>query len=210
MNSEIKSHIKKLGDAFDKFPWHDANAYAAFLAQTYYYTSHTSRILALAGARFDLDSNSVHQRFLNHAAEEMHHERMADKDVKALGFTLKDFPEFPSTRSFYQVHYHTIDRVGPWSIFGYIVALEGLAAERGTEVYNRIKSFHGEKASTFMKVHAAEDIEHMKEAEKQLEALPPGEIGNVIAHLETSCFLYTAIMQESIAYGAHMKIKKAV
>jgi hypothetical protein len=32
----------------------------------------------------------------------------------------------------------------------------------------------------------------------------------VIAHLETSCFLYTAIMQESIAYGAHMKIKKAV
>ncbi len=196
---KVNDKIAELVESVEQVPWRDKKATAAFLAQTYYYSRHTTRVLALAGSRFDFDNHNVHQRFIRHCAEEMNHERLADRDLASLGYSLKDFPEFPSTRAFYQTHYHTIEHVSPWSIFGYIVALEGLAVAKGEWLYNEIRQHHGEKAASFMKVHAADDIEHVKEAEKILASLPPGEMKNVEQHLETTCFLYRAMLGEVAA-----------
>ena len=51
--------------ATDRFPWEERAAYADWLAQTYYYVRHTTRLIASAAARFPIDErgNSLHHRF---------------------------------------------------------------------------------------------------------------------------------------------------
>ena len=95
------ANIKQLSHAIDQVRWEDKQVYGNWLAQTYYYTRHTTRMLSLAGSYFYEDEQKLHERFLTHAGEEMNHELISLGDLKKLGFTLKDFPELPSTRSFY-------------------------------------------------------------------------------------------------------------
>ena len=102
----------------------------------------------------------------------MSHEILALRDLKQLGLSLEQYPEFPSTRSFYQTQYYMIEHVSPWSFWGYILMLEGLALTKGPWMFNEIKQHHGEKAGSFVKVHAAEDVGHMAEAERAMQSLP--------------------------------------
>ena len=205
---EMQKKIKELGDSVEKVPWENKKVYGAFLAQTYYYVLHSTRILASAAGRFGFEAETIHKRFIKHAAEEMNHEHLATRDIKNLGFKLEDFPEFASTRAFYQVHYQTIEHTSPWSVMGYIAMIEGLAVDRGSWLYEKVKNAHGEKTGGFMKIHAAEDVEHVHEVEKILLALPEHEQANVLRHFETSCFLYRSILAEATAFGSSQKTAK--
>jgi thiaminase len=170
--------------------------YGAFLAQTNYYVSHSTRLLALAASRFRFSEEQLHRRFIKHATEEMSHETLALRDLKNLGFSLRQFPEFPSTRAFYQTQYYMIEHVSPWSFWGYILMLEGLAVTNGAWLYNEIKQHYGEKAGSFVKVHAAEDVGHMAEAEKAMESLPERERPLVIEQIANSCFYYCSMLEQ--------------
>ncbi len=190
------AHIKQLSYAIDQVKWEDKQVYGNWLAQTYYYICHSTRLLALAGSYFQQNEQKLHERFLTHAGEEMNHELIALADLKKLGFTLSDFPELPSTRSFYQTSYYAIERITPWAFYGYILALEGLAVAKASELFERVGNVHGKNTGTFLKVHAADDQEHVKQALEMLEQVPKDHLKAVLEHFETSVFNYCAILKQ--------------
>lgn len=197
MNKErIQFHIDRLAKQIENVDWQDKRIYGAYLAQTYHYVQRSTRMLALAAARFPLEQNKVHQRFLKHISEENHHERLAEHDLKALGFQVSDFSESAPLRAFYQVQYYNIEHVSAWSIMGFILALEGLAVTKGQWLYEMIARLHGPKTGAFLKVHAAEDIEHFDQACSLIEGLSENEIAEIERALETSCYLYGAMLRE--------------
>ena len=51
MLHELQGHLNELGRAVEATPWHDKAVYGGFLAQTNYYVSHSTRLLALAASR---------------------------------------------------------------------------------------------------------------------------------------------------------------
>src|SRR5215813_8139137 len=102
MFRELQVHLSELSRVIQNVPWHIKAVYGAFLAQTYYYVNHSTRLLALAASRFKSSEEPIHRRFIKHATEEMSHEILALRDLKHLGLSLDNYHEFPSTRAFYQ------------------------------------------------------------------------------------------------------------
>jgi thiaminase len=198
---ELQIYLHELDRAFRATPWRDKSVYGAFLAQTNYYVSHSTRLLALAASRFRFSEQQLHRRFIKHATEEMSHETLAQRDLKHLGLSLAQFPEFPATRAFYQTQYYMIEHVSPWSFLGYIVMLEGLAITKGPWLFDEIKQHHGEKAASFIKVHAAEDVEHMADAEKAMQSLPEQERPLVVEQIASSCFHYCTMLQQCATHA---------
>jgi hypothetical protein len=78
--------------------------------------------------------------------------------------------------------------------------LEGLALTKGPWLFNEIKQHHGEKAASFVKVHAVEDVGHMAEAEKALQSLPDLERPIVIDQIAHSRFFYCSMLQQCAAH----------
>lgn len=192
----MQKRIDQLSECIDSVDWEDKRIYAAYMAQTYYYVRHSTRLLALAGGLMPFEHQAGHLRFMKHIGEEESHERLAEHDVKALGFTLNDFPELPSIKAFYQVQYYTVEHVSPWGLLGYIVALEGLAVGKGGTLHELVSKKFGTKAAAFLKVHAAEDIEHLEKAYQMVESLPSKEVQAIEENLELSCHLYEVMLRD--------------
>ncbi|MBK9294409.1 MAG: hypothetical protein IPM57_08175 [Oligoflexia bacterium] len=55
--------LKKLEKITDNFPIEDKDIYALWLAQTYYFVCHSTRLLAHGAALFDFDHNTYHYRY---------------------------------------------------------------------------------------------------------------------------------------------------
>ncbi|UXY15181.1 iron-containing redox enzyme family protein [Chitiniphilus purpureus] len=60
--------------------------YGIYMLETYHYTSHNARNQALVGIRNDIESLPYIKFCLEHAAEEVGHERMALHDIRSIGF----------------------------------------------------------------------------------------------------------------------------
>ena len=78
---EIEAQISSIMDAFLRVPWHEKRAYGDYLAQTFYYVSHATRVLALAAARCRLTEEPMHKQFLKGIQEEKNHEILALRDL---------------------------------------------------------------------------------------------------------------------------------
>jgi hypothetical protein len=97
----LTQSLKLMINACEDFPWRQANCYADLMAQTHWYTRRTTRILGLAAVHFKHDCDQLHSRFLQHAAEEKGHEKIALNDIRHLGYDLNDFNESPLTMALY-------------------------------------------------------------------------------------------------------------
>jgi thiaminase len=199
----VNNELKQVSKNVQAFPWNSADAYAAWLAQTYYYVSHSTRLLALSAALFPLNANQLHRRFLQHTREESAHEVLAERDLKALGYSLKDFPEFPETAAFYQTQYYQIEHVDPISFFGYILFLEGLATQVASWATKEIERIYGEKTATFLKVHGEEDDDHIEKAFENLKNLTEEQLQLIRKSFEISSALY----QASLSRAAQQAVK---
>ncbi len=176
------------------FPWEDADAYANWCAQTYYYVSHSTRLLALCAALTPLGRNDYHYRFAKHLKEESGHENLALKDVASLKFKVDEFPQLPETRAFYQTQYFYIEHVHPFAFFGYIMMLEGAAAKIGPQICARTEKAHGAHCQNFIGVHSEDDQQHIKDAFHLVNKMSPVEIDQVHENFIASCVHYLAIM----------------
>ena len=191
------------------FPWQNREAYAHYLAQTYYYVSHSTRLLAAAASRFSAQDEALHRRYLEHTTEEKSHHLLALHDLKALGGTTVEFPELAITSAFYESQYYKVDRQDPTALLGYILALEGYAVSQGTRVYKIVSEKFGKPASTFIKVHSEDDPDHLDKAFASLTSLRTEQLEHVTKNLKQSCYLLGGILNEC-AQAAHMSpLKKA-
>lgn len=151
------------------YPWEEKEFVCDFLAQTFYYVSHSEKLLALAIAR--LNDSGLAKRFKEHLSEEHNHELLAVNDLKRLKSNLANHKECPQTRTFYECQYYKIEHQNPLALMGYILFLEELAAKEGSYIHDLIKKKHG-VSSTFLKVHGEEDLDHVAKARELIFDLP--------------------------------------
>lgn len=196
METKIKQNIVKLSNSFETVQWTDKEKYANYLAQSYYYVRHSTRILSLAASRFSLDDSTSHQRFLKHTVEENNHEKLLLMDLKQLGKDISSYPEQSPVRAFYQIQYYMIEHISASSCLGFILALEGLAVQKGGWFYDLISKTFGEKTGSFLRVHAKEDIEHFANAIDLVMKMSEKDKKDILVAMETSCYLFERMILE--------------
>ncbi len=205
VRSEVEQHIQMTEKALKAFPWTDREAYALWVAQTYYFVQHSTRLIALAAARSGFDVPEIHNRFLQHVGEEKGHEKLCLLDLKSLGKDIKDLPEMPATASMYQTQYYWTEHENGPSFLGYVLALETLAARFGGDIKVRLEKEFGPKAAHFMRVHAEEDVAHVDQALEKIESLPPQYQASVMKNLQNSFTYYAQMLDQCAAFAKSEK-----
>lgn len=176
------------------YPWEKPEFYAAWLAQSYYYTSRSSRLLLMASAHCDLTQNILHRRFSIHATEEKGHDRLALRDMNELGFDLKDIPELPITTAFYSSQFYKVQNESPESLMGWVLPLEGIAVEFGRSIRDRLKT--QDRPTRFLDIHVDEDSEHVLNAFKSIQDLDNSCQTRVLQNMDFTKALYLGILNE--------------
>lgn len=190
------SSVDKMVEAFKNYPWENKNAYAEFLAQTYYYVCHSTRLLAAAAGRFSQEDQAFHKRFLKHTEEENSHELLAKRDLENLGFNIADFPEGAHTRTMYEIQYYKIEHLDPAALMGYILALETMAGRVLGPVKERLIEFYGKDCARFIQVHADEDPGHIEKALAVVEGLREHRHKAIDNNLEQSAICYIDMLHD--------------
>ena len=199
MKAFFDEAVKPMVQIFEQFPFEQARPYGCMLAQTYFYVRHSTRLLARSASRFNSDLEPLHVRFGQHMAEEKSHHLLAEHDIRGLGLSLSEFPELPSTKSFYECQYYKSTDLDPTLLFGYILALEGIMVISGKQVYQRAVDSHGHKAVSFLKVHAEEDIGHLDSALKVISSLTPAQQEGIKSNFNQTVFLFTQMLCQAKA-----------
>lgn len=191
----------------DKFKWEDPAHLAAWSAQTFYYTSHITRIMSLCAAQTNVNNNKLHQFFIHHLKEEMNHQLLALGDVKKLGYDIDEIPEFPSTRIFYETQYYKGLR-NPISFYGFGLMLELLSITAGKTAYQRVKKANLE--SNFLKIHVVDDESHAPQVEKILEGISDVDKAEIANNLIQSAYTYELVFKDCDDFANNrLKIKMA-
>lgn len=191
--------IKYMEGVCLELPWENKGAYADWLAQTYFYTRHATRVLAKAAYKCRIEEEPLHKIFLKGINEEKDHERMATSDISHVGLRLEHFKEYAETSAYYQTLYHLIDYNGPYALLGYFVTLEGLGAIGSDKLYDRIVNTHSEAAASFVKVHARIDTRHFAEGIARLNSLNKQQLEIVNHGLDLSTELYCNMIRKVTA-----------
>jgi len=183
----------------NEFPWADRIAYADWLAQTYYYVHHSTRLLAAAAARFPTDNrgDALHHRFGAHMREEQKHERLCVHDLRVLGSSVAEFPERHATRMFYEPQYFKIEHRDPTALLGYILVLEVLgAAGDGRALMATLAEAHGDNSLSFVKLHCEEDPDHIEKGFAVIEECTPAQIELISENAWQTAYGYAAMLRE--------------
>jgi hypothetical protein len=181
-------------DYFRTLDFTNADLYANWLAQTYYFVSHSVRLSALGASRLDVD-HPLSKRMVAHTREEAGHHLLAKRDIEALGRKLDDFPQFGVTSAFYQAQYYVVLFEDPAHLIGQILMLEAVSVELGAWMYDLVRDKFGDDASRFVKVHAQEDQDHVQHALAAVRALPPAQQQGVAKNFRQACEMYSLILR---------------
>lgn len=176
------------------FPWTVKDAYLGWLVQTYEYALNSTRILAMTGGKMPADKTPFANRFITHAAEEKGHERLLENDVRSFGLDIRKLPVITEAKAFHQSLYYWFGFGNPVGMFGWVLALEGFAVRNVPEMYEVCLKQFGPKATTFLKVHAQEDEDHLRKAFDSISHFTPEENGLVASTLVQYAELYGMIL----------------
>jgi len=198
MKATFDKSVADLSRVIDRFPWTERAAYAEWLAQTFYYVRHSTRLLAAAAARFSFDAagSSLHHRFAAHMAEEKKHELLAIHDLKQLDLSIDSFPERDSTRMFYEPQYYKIEHQDPIVLFGYILPLEALGPTCGARIIDQVTGVFGQKCASFVRVHAEDDISHLEKAFASLDGISEVHRRLVEQNMRQSTYSYLQMLSD--------------
>ncbi len=188
--------------------WEEPRVYAEWLAQTYHYAAFSTRIIGLAACHFDYHRDDLHHKFLDHAREEKHHEKILPVDLKNLGYALEQFRPSESAKILFQNQYYWIQNVNPISVYGYFLYLEGLAVDFGPKIYERLKKAHPEKASRYLKVHVEEDQGHVDGHYNFIDKLDHSQQLLIEENLMQTSFVYRQFLKEIESNSQSQVIKK--
>lgn len=208
MLPSYKMSVASMSNTLRNYPWDNKLAYAEYLAQTYYYICHSTRLLAASAARFSQEDQSLHKRFLKHTDEENSHELLALRDLQKLGFNIKDFPEMAQTKTFYEIQYYKIEHCDPAALMGYILALETVAGNDLKWLKEKITALYGAECAKFIQVHADEDPDHVEKALMVVEGLKESRLVHINMNIEQSAICFNDMLNacKSRATGG---VKKA-
>jgi hypothetical protein len=193
----LSKAVYLITNSYESMPWDNSEFYANYLAQTFYYVRHSTRLLALSASRLSYqDQQGLHLRFLKHLGEEANHEQLVLNDLKNLGYTPKDFQELLMTKLFYESQYYKIEHQSPLALMGYILYLEVLAQNICPPLSKIIINVYGSKVASFLLIHGNEDPQHVAEAQKVLSDIDPDSLKIITENLEQSSYAFNLIVRE--------------
>jgi pyrroloquinoline quinone (PQQ) biosynthesis protein C len=164
--------------------------YKFWLSQTYYQTKWSNQALRfIAQNSNNIDSKN---RWLEHAKEEAGHHLDAKRDLQKLGGNLNQYEELHETKAIYQRQWFIAKHVSPEACYGWILALEGLAAKIPREYINGLILEHGEESMSFVIEHTTEDIEHLEKALQMVSSFK--DQSTIIENLKTSTYFYKSML----------------
>ena len=181
--------------AVDNMDIKNIRIYGNYLAQTFYYVSHSTRLLAFAAGTMKREQENHFRRFIRHIAEESAHEVLAEKDLSDLGLKPHDFLQLPETRALWESQYYKVLHESPLSFMGYIIALEYFASSHLPSFLKKLEAIYGTKARRFIKLHAEEDPDHIEKALVLTESLPKVEQDLIYVNLKQTALTYTAMVE---------------
>jgi pyrroloquinoline quinone (PQQ) biosynthesis protein C len=169
--------------------------YTAYLRETYHLVRHTSRMLALGGARIGDDRRELRNWFFEQVLEENGHDLFCIKDLKNTGFDLDILPtSMPSAGAWGLItqNYYMATYGNPVGILGVATATEGLGADFGTMFADVMISQYGipSNAVTFLRSHGGFDAKHLQEAVEAIEFIRNDEIEYVVQARRMTFRLY--------------------
>lgn len=211
----IESYLEEIAKIYqDEMDLMNPEVYGNWLAQTYYYVRQVERMLSFAASKCPIpEQNDLQKQLIQSLKEEMHHDKMVLRDLKSFGYTLNDFPELLETRNFIQSLIYMIETWGPVVLIGYFMPQEGLACTKLISTYHKLRNHYGDKATEFLKVHCALDVDHYKEGIEYIKSLPESELLIVEKGVERSGELYLEMMKtiatNSIALPKSSTVKQA-
>lgn len=201
---ELLNAVIGMVAAVERLDFSDSTVYSLWLSQAYYFVRHSTPLLALSCGRA-LDNRSYHLRCIGHLSEEKGHDRLLLNDLKSLGVSIEDFPEFASTAAFYQSQYFWIEHVNPVSFLGYIYVLEALAVLQGKSKAHQANSF---RADSFLKIHADEDAGHLQQAAKLISTFSETDQMQIVKNAQQASSLYQLIVRDILEFAAKQKTER--
>lgn len=201
---ELLNAVIGMVSAVERLDFSDSTVYSLWLAQAYYFVRHSTPLLALSCGRA-VNNRSYHLRCIGHLSEEKGHDGLLLNDLKALGVSIKDCPEFASTSAFYQSQYFWIEHVNPVSFLGYIYVLEALAVLQGKSKADQAKSF---RADSFLKIHADEDAGHLQQAAKLISTFSESDQKQIVKNAQQASALYQLIVRDILDDAAKRKAER--
>lgn len=187
--------MNSLTQSFQTMPWTDLIFYKTWLAQSFYYTTHSTRMLAFAAGWSSTEDQKYYKRSVSHIREEQSHDLLAVRDLEKLGDQRENFAEFEVCRALWEPQFYKIQR-NPKLLLGYILALEELAVFSFPELYKKLTPLFGTDATHFIRVHAEDDPEHVEEALKQIQSCSPVEVAEIMKNYDQTCVLYERLLFE--------------
>ncbi len=188
--------MEKMKKPVSNINWSNKNVYGNWLAQSYYFVRHSTRLLNLSATNTSFEQENYHRRLGAHISEEQGHEDLALTDLKKLGLSIADFSELTSNKLFYRNQYFGCSKISPFYLMGYILFLEGFAVYHGKHILDNVVATFGTRSSNFIRVHVEEDGDHLEDALKQIENLNEIDKKAVLESLEMSYELYRNILFE--------------
>lgn len=196
IRNQVEEQAREVVQQLKGMSWDQEAVYADFLSQVHYYVCHTTRILALAAARFPLERQDLHHACFRHAAEEKSHEQLSLQDLRALGTTPDAYSELPSTKALYRSAYYLIEHESPVCLVGYAYFLEYLAVAGGLPLLEIVEPIYGAKATRHLTLHAKEDPEHIKAVESMVGKLGERELEWVREGMRTAAAHFQGLLGE--------------
>ncbi len=187
--------MKETRQALEEFPWENLNCYVGWVAQSYYFVRHSTRLLALAAGSASLESDHFHQRFIEHLREELGHEKLLLQDLSSLKQNIQDWPEILETTLFYEQQYFLVQKYGPKALMGWITFLDGMASDFGPRAVERTQNLS--KASTrFLRLHSEEDLDHIQSAFSLIDQCELGEDPIFLYNFKSSQQYYLEMLKK--------------
>jgi len=196
IRSIVSPLLEEAKKTFEKTNWEQKEIYSNWLAQSYYYVCHSTRLLAATASRFGVDRDQYHTQLTQHIHEERFHERIAIADLKKLGKTVSEYPELTSTKSLYRSAYYLVERVHPVCFYGYVFYLELLPQLGGKNVIEIAQRCFGNNTTKFIEVHVNEDPKHVETYFDLLETMPNEEKKLVLEGFFSTHDNYQIMMKE--------------
>lgn len=195
MLPSYESSVALMSKSIREFPWENKLAYGQFLAQTYYYVCHSTRLLCASAALFTQEDQSLHRRFIKHMDEENSHELLALRDLQKLGYKIEDFPELPQTRTLYEIQYYKVEHNDPTALMGYILALETMAGNDFKWLKEKLTGLYGKECAKFVQVHADDDPDHIEKAVELVQGLKKERLNAIDVNIVQTGLYYSEMLK---------------
>jgi hypothetical protein len=199
MNIEIilEKKVLEINPILEAYNWENPKTYAAWLVQTYHFVKWTTRLLSLAAANANPDSeNHLHRYFLKHLPEEVGHENLILNDLNALGENLGAVN--CSTNDFVNHQRKTLSNQGAIHHLGYMLFLENLSISSGVRVLQRLKKIYKPEQIQFLSGHSEDDVDHVSLGINFVSRLSTQEQLSIISAIEETASGYTKIMESLV------------